>query len=69
MSTRSRQVAAYRRSPEGSLKIAVRGRARAAAATWVREEHPEVWAHLMKEAEVSVRIERGTSLGMAGTGL
>jgi hypothetical protein len=58
MSTRSRQIAAYHRNPEVQIRNAARSKAVNAAAWWVRDNHPEVWARLLAEAEVTVRLER-----------
>lgn len=58
MTTRDRQVKAYRRSKEGSRKIAIRGRAVAKATAWVRDEHPGVWQKFLDEATVDVDFER-----------
>ena len=54
---RERQVAAYKARPAVQHRTKVRGRTVAAAAAWVRDEHPDVWAKLMAEAETTVRLE------------
>lgn len=57
MSTRDRQVKAYRASKIGRLKIRARTRAVASAAAWVRDEHPARWAKLVHEAMTSVALD------------
>lgn len=57
MSQRDRQVAAYRRSLVGQVKIKARGKAVAEAVAWVREEHPDVWKRFLDRATAEVTFE------------